>query len=77
MSALKPAKRLAHACERVISHKLTSDGQLRATGDELQKFAALGWSVLAHDLEKISNRLAVQVVTMIRLHGIHQSCENY
>jgi len=53
--------------------KLTSNGKLRTTSDELKEVAALRGGHLAHDLQEMLDALAVEVVAVVGFEGIHKS----
>lgn len=56
-----------------IQRRLTSNRQLRTAGDELQEVPALLVFELAHCLKEVAHALAVEVVAMVRLDGVHES----
>ena len=55
--------------------KLTTDGQLGTARDELQEASPSIFGKLAHDLEQVAHTLAVEVVAVIGLDGIHKSLQ--
>lgn len=52
---------------------LTSDRELRAASNELQKVSTLFRCVLAHGREQVAYALAIKVVTVVGLDGVHES----
>jgi hypothetical protein len=54
----------------------TSYWELRATGNELQEVPPLLIRELAHCLEQVPHTLAVKIIAVIRLHGVHESYKN-
>jgi hypothetical protein len=56
-----------------VGARCTSYWELRTTGNELQEVPPLLVRELAHRLEQIPHALAVEIVAVIRLDGVHES----
>lgn len=56
-------------------NKLTSDWKLRTTSDKLKEIAALSGRELAHGLQKVTDTLAVEIVSVVGLDRVHE-CYN-
>ncbi len=53
---------------------LTANREFWAASDELEELSTLFWSILAHGGEQVADALTVQVVTVISLDRVHESC---